>query len=128
MDRNFLDRRRHIQDLVFEEKQSIFISESTAKAGLESTVSVISADTGLFPEYRVLLSRKCQTTLILEKAMAEEEAVNCKTLSFDQIIPRKLLSLAFISKLQSDYSIMVKFITYEMAFLSLICPETGRLY
>ena len=93
MDRNFLDRRRHIQDLVFEEKQSIFISESTPKAGLESTVSVISADTGLFPEYsRVLLSRKCQTTLILEKAMAEEEAVNCKTLSFDQIIPRKLLS------------------------------------
>ena len=91
MDRNFLDRRRHIQDLVFEEKQSIFISESTPKAGLESTVSVISADTGLFPEYRVLLSRKCQTTLILEKAMAEEEAV-CKTLSFDQIIPRKLLS------------------------------------
>ena len=90
MDRNFLDRRRHIQDLVFEEKQSIFISESSAKAGLESTV--ISADTGLFPEYRVLLSRKCQTTLILEKAMAEEEAVNCKTLSFDQIIPRKLLS------------------------------------
>ena len=75
MDRNFLDRRRHIQDLVFEEKQSIFISESTPKAGLESTVSVISADTGLFPEYRVLLSRKCQTTLILEKAMAEEEAV-----------------------------------------------------
>ena len=126
MDRNFLDRRRHIQDLVFEEKQSIFISESTPKAGLESTVSVISADTGLFPEYRVLLSRKCQTTLILEKAMAEEEAVNCKTLSFE-FRPNNSAK-AFISKLQSDYSIMVKFITYEMAFLSLICPKTGRLY
>lgn len=50
MDRNFLDRRRHIQDLVFEEKQSIFVSESSAKAGLESTV-VISADPGPFPEY-----------------------------------------------------------------------------
>ena len=49
MDRNFLDRRRHIQDLVFEKKQSIFVSESSAKAGLESTV--ISADPGPFPEY-----------------------------------------------------------------------------
>ena len=34
---------------------------------------------------------------------------------------------AFISKLQSDYSIMVKFIPYEMAFLSLICPKTTTL-